>query len=605
MGEESDEEDGNDNGMGQKPKDILAVSKQELLQIQKKQGKGVKKVSNKTKKRVDLLKRRLIKQNKGEDYSPASSALYHLYDPQNFGERLFALIKKTHEKFDIKLMMINLVARLISTHNLLLLNFYPFLQRYLQPHQKQVSAILSYVAEATHELVPHEDLEPLVRTICYNFITDRNSGDAISAGLNTVRIMASRVPMVLQEDMVHDLVQYKNHKDKGVAIAARALIEVYRIFDPMKLMKKERGKGTDLTIKPKLYGTGGKVHQDMPGIELLAGSDTSDEDDDDGTLLGDDDTGLLESGSEDDGEDEDDDEGGAAEESEAVMDIGWTAAEHEAFMEALSVHGEAEDVEQAWIKIGAAVGGAKSVNELKGHAEWHFGNLQRPVPQKRVNKRKMSDLRKAYAEDGDLETIDEESEEEVESRKKLRSRKRLRPDPDEVEEEQKEEQEEEQEEGGEGTDEPVLSGMDRILTQEEHDTIKRRALHKQIAVGLGYKGDRGVVRVSHEEIEGYKKKVKLDREQKIAMAQEGREDRGKYGVRKEKGGKQMATNKEKQKTKLYLMLQKKQKRTVNKMTINQKKKGTGFMSRLKDRKGKKTQLGKKAHQVMKKQKKTR
>jgi hypothetical protein len=43
--------------------------------------------------------------------------------------------------------------------------------------------------------VPHEELQPLVQTICHNFITERNSGEAISAGLNTVRIVASRVPM--------------------------------------------------------------------------------------------------------------------------------------------------------------------------------------------------------------------------------------------------------------------------------------------------------------------------------------------------------------------------------------------------------------------------
>ena len=47
---------------------------------------------------------------------------------------------------------------------------------------------------------------------------------------NTIRIMASRVPLVLEADLVHDLIEYKGHKDKGVVMAARALLEVYRVL---------------------------------------------------------------------------------------------------------------------------------------------------------------------------------------------------------------------------------------------------------------------------------------------------------------------------------------------------------------------------------------
>eukprot|EP01052_Picozoa_sp_SAG31_P001884 SAG31_NODE_63_length_28659_cov_23.074685_19_plen_839_part_00 len=610
--EDSDDDDGDGMG-GQKPKDILAISKQELLEIQKKEGKGVKKVSNKTKKRVELLKRRMKKQNQGEEDSPASSALYHIYDPQSFAERLFTEVKKSHEKFDIKLMMINLVARLISTHNLLLLNFYPFLQRYLQPHQKQVSAILSYLAEATHELVPQEDLEPLVRTICYNFITERNSGDAIAAGLNTVRIIASRVPAVLHEDMVHDLVQYKTHRDKGVCIAARALIEVYRLFDPMKLQKKERGKDTDLSVKPKLYGAGAKVHTDLPGIELL-GQDTDDEVDSEDGDAGLDSKNLSDDNDEDDDSDSDseidadsdiDSSGGDANSAQddsdaghtdtsATGDQGWTSIEHQNFMVALNKYGESEDVDKAWLAIYAAIGGSKTVNQIKAHAEWHFANLQAPAP--RSKKRK----RQEHKED-----LDRIIEEENAAEDKLRTTEdEDGSDANDAHEKDKISSTEAKEERTAQRPDSVQWGGERILSQEEHEVIKRRRVQTAVAHGLGYKGERGVVRVSHEEIEGYKKKVKLDREQKIAMAQAGREDRGKYGVRKEKGGNQLATNKDKQKTKLYLMLQKKQKRVVNKLTLNQKKKGTGFMAKLKH-KGRKTQLGKKAVQVLKKRKKTR
>ncbi len=45
-------------------------------------------------------------------------------------------------------MMINLLSRLIGTHRLLLPNFYPFVQRYMQPHQREVTLILAYLVQA-------------------------------------------------------------------------------------------------------------------------------------------------------------------------------------------------------------------------------------------------------------------------------------------------------------------------------------------------------------------------------------------------------------------------------------------------------------------------
>ena len=44
--------------------------------------------------------------------------------------------------------MMNLVARVISTHELVVLSFYPFVQKYMQPHQTKVTNILAYAAMA-------------------------------------------------------------------------------------------------------------------------------------------------------------------------------------------------------------------------------------------------------------------------------------------------------------------------------------------------------------------------------------------------------------------------------------------------------------------------
>ena len=45
--------------------------------------------------------------------------------------------------------MITLISRVVGVHKLLLLNFYPFLQRYLQPHQRDVTTLLAALIQVS------------------------------------------------------------------------------------------------------------------------------------------------------------------------------------------------------------------------------------------------------------------------------------------------------------------------------------------------------------------------------------------------------------------------------------------------------------------------
>lgn len=64
------------------------------------------------------------------------SALHLVHDPQGFAEKLFKQLEKNNDRFEIKLITLDVISRLIGLHNLFLLNFYPYLQRFLQPHQR-------------------------------------------------------------------------------------------------------------------------------------------------------------------------------------------------------------------------------------------------------------------------------------------------------------------------------------------------------------------------------------------------------------------------------------------------------------------------------------
>lgn len=58
--------------------------------------------------------------------------------------------------------------------------------------------------------------------------------------LNAIREMCSRAPLVMTEDLLRDLAQYKNYRERSVMMAAKSLIHVYRSSMPNLLHKKDR-----------------------------------------------------------------------------------------------------------------------------------------------------------------------------------------------------------------------------------------------------------------------------------------------------------------------------------------------------------------------------
>jgi hypothetical protein len=68
-----------------------------------------------------------------------------------------------------------------------MLNFYPFVQKYLQPSQKDVTKLLSIATQACHELVPPDAVDPLLRQLVNQFVHDKARPEAVAVGLQTVR----------------------------------------------------------------------------------------------------------------------------------------------------------------------------------------------------------------------------------------------------------------------------------------------------------------------------------------------------------------------------------------------------------------------------------
>lgn len=87
------------------------------------------------------------------------------------------------------------------------LGFYSYLQKYLQPKQREVTRILLYAAQACHDVVPSDIIQNLARCIAQNFISDSNSPEAMSVGINAIRELFTTCSSFATEELIQDLAE--------------------------------------------------------------------------------------------------------------------------------------------------------------------------------------------------------------------------------------------------------------------------------------------------------------------------------------------------------------------------------------------------------------
>ncbi|ERE91526.1 putative protein SDA1 like protein [Cricetulus griseus] len=237
------------------------------LLVQYATGKKGSKNKKKLEKAMKVLKKQK-KKKKPEVFN--FSAIHLIHDPQDFAEKLLKQLESCKERFEVKMMFMNLISRLVGIHELFLFNFYPFVQRFLQPHQREVTKILLFAAQASHHLVPPEIIQSLLMTVANNFVTDKNSGEVMTVGINAIKEITARCPLAMTEELLQDLAQYKTHKDKNVMMSARTLIHLFRTLNPQMLQKKFRGKPTEASIEARIQEYGELDAKDyIPGAEVL------------------------------------------------------------------------------------------------------------------------------------------------------------------------------------------------------------------------------------------------------------------------------------------------------------------------------------------------
>ncbi|KAI9870602.1 MAG: Severe Depolymerization of Actin [Pleopsidium flavum] len=237
-------------------------------------------INKKTKKKAKAMERAVTtvkkKEKKKNQPHPLNfSALHLLHDPQGFAEMLFSKhLQNTKSKLNLehKLFVLQLVSRLVGLHKLTVISLYSYFLKYLTPRQPSVTSFLASLAQSTHSLVPPDVLEPLVQKIANEFVSEAAAAEVASAGLNAIREICVRQPLAMNDTLLQDLVMYRKSKDKGVMMAAKGLLSLYRDVGADMLKKRDRGKEAAMGLRSgerKEMRFGEEEVGEIEGLELL------------------------------------------------------------------------------------------------------------------------------------------------------------------------------------------------------------------------------------------------------------------------------------------------------------------------------------------------
>ncbi|KAI8073877.1 SDA1-domain-containing protein [Gongronella butleri] len=457
-------------------------------------------------RKLESAKKKLKRKSKSQRAESFNfSALHLLNDPQGFAEKLYSRITSKDDRWEVRLMKMNLVSRVIGIHQLTILGFYTLLIKYLQPTQRDVTMVLVAAAQASHTLVPPDALEPVLKAIANNFVNDRTSNEVMAVGINGIREICSRQPLAMDATLLQDLTQYKTFKEKSVVMAARSLISLFRQVNPELLAKKDRGKSATIRLKD---GTLKVVHygENTDGLEGLQGLEQLDEQE-------------AQEGEEDAWDAWEVDDDSDSDDSDGWINVPDDNGDH------FNVSDD-EDGEKA-----------KDDGE-NADADTEEGDGKR---KRRIGKRQLRKLQEAA---GDEEAPLSEAEQ-----KKLK---------EELEAKQAEQQKQQ---------EAILKlATSRILTpadfakldemRNSDDPAATAARNKKRAAedDASKQNDNTV---DEYDILGPRKRAKRDYEARMASIQEGRDSREKFGSKKGSKDRGSTTNREKARNKNYQMIQQK------------------------------------------------
>ena len=244
-------------GFNEDGEDAVKTKKKNVLEVREKQKEALLSVAvagmtKSMRRKLKKLSAATRKSYQGEEFEETNSVdrsqaiIQMLSNAQGFAEKLLANLRAANDTAETRLLVLQVLARTIGIHELALPDFYSAIQRYLQPTNKNAVQALACAAQASHsQFNPTDHLLPVLRLIARNFVVEHCQPAAIAAGLNGIRAICARCISAMDRDLLEELIEWcdpKRAKDKGVMMAARSLLGLYREQNPEMLPKRERGK---------------------------------------------------------------------------------------------------------------------------------------------------------------------------------------------------------------------------------------------------------------------------------------------------------------------------------------------------------------------------
>eukprot|EP00746_Dinoflagellata_sp_MGD_P012198 gnl/MRDRNA2_/MRDRNA2_125881_c0_seq1.p1 gnl/MRDRNA2_/MRDRNA2_125881_c0~~gnl/MRDRNA2_/MRDRNA2_125881_c0_seq1.p1 ORF type:complete len:391 (-),score=71.29 gnl/MRDRNA2_/MRDRNA2_125881_c0_seq1:116-1288(-) len=200
-----------------------------------------KRVWNKRKRRLELKGKKQVGDADdsddasiaGETGSQAPAANFQaidlVNDPHGLAQQLMGRINtKNKDPFAYKVLLLQLVSRLVGRRLLLLQDFYPQFVKWLHPKSIHLPALVPFLAESVHRQVPHTEFKCVIDHIVCDFIRKEASKEAMEIGVIAIHQLVLRSPRCLDADTVEKLCEYKQFKVTGVSSRISQLIKVLR-----------------------------------------------------------------------------------------------------------------------------------------------------------------------------------------------------------------------------------------------------------------------------------------------------------------------------------------------------------------------------------------
>ncbi|KAI5159939.1 protein SDA1 [Nematocida ausubeli] len=189
--------------------------------------------------------------------------------------KLFKLVKKSTYSSEVKLLLVQVISRMIAYCKITVKGFMSYMMRFLFPHENELPTVFATISQAIHENTLEKEVEAVCDLIVENFCSDFRDDEVIAYGINSLRMIIRRFPKAVAYASIGRVITgYKKMNKRKAQTAASALKKMVREIN-------ERGNDLDdeITELESDYATDEEITtngNDTPKEDISPNSNNND-----------------------------------------------------------------------------------------------------------------------------------------------------------------------------------------------------------------------------------------------------------------------------------------------------------------------------------------